>query len=1108
MPIIFQLLCATEYDIGGYKNKRCVVVLTGRRACGAGVLAICESFRPSLRTRASDADEVFKILDGLPDTACAPEEAYEFRGYRPDREHFDRHSFTSNMQFMSARKRLRDAGIVVYDAALPASMQMMLRAQVSPCGWVSVSGSSAPGSGLEAKGTFVLRADWTDVVACTDPVVTASTAPFTMMAFDIECASSHGEFPCARKRYERVARELAALPGATLANARDIAAILRGAYDGSRIDGVADIGSIYTAGGVVPSVDTLATIAASISDIVTREGASGRDERMSAFASMFANHHRPRPAASIAEASSDDEANDDEAGTLVAVKRGPTHRYDAILHILNSAGLPRIEGDPIIQIGAVHRQIASKDDTSDTRHIFVLGDCDTIPGVYVHTYDDERSLIVAFFDHVKLASPDFVSGYNIDGFDAAYIETRIDELSIEHSTLDASAYMYDDIQRALGVTRRDWQDDRHRLFGKSGKSERQDTTLNIRGRVVFDLMHVVQKGHSLPSYKLDSVAHHFTGDKKDDVTPAQIFASHAGTPADRALVASYCVQDCALVLHLASKLNVVMNSIGMADVCGCLVSWIFSRGQGAKTIALVSRQCAQDGYAIPSMTRADAKVDYEGATVLTPKVGAYIDDPITVLDFASLYPSSMISSNISHDTLVLDEEDADVDAQGACDDTGNPAGSDQIGDTLEFVLTQNRVCETTGRVLACERSGRTRARFVNTNVRRGILPRILERLLAERKRVRTMIKTEPDAFRRSTLDGLQLAYKITANSLYGQLGAPTSPIFLPDLAAATTAVGRRMLNALKIFAEDECGAEVVYGDTDSCFMRFPVTGETIRDRIACAITAGKACSDAFRAHIPAPHNAEFEKVLCPFLLLSKKRYTGNLYEDVDSEPRQASMGIVLKRRDNAPIVKTIYGGVIERVMRRDVAAAAEFARVQTLRLARGQVDTDELIVSKMLRAPSAYVDPAKIAHVVLAKRMNDREAGSSPTVGERIPFVYVVASKGTLQGDRIEHPDYVGEQRKRIDYGHYLTNQVRKPLLQLMSVLIDKMPGSRLTRVDGDPKQISREVDRLIFDRALSTAPAVRQGLQDISKFFGTKPARSVHAKSPSAPTPPPPSSS
>ena len=57
-----------------------------------------------------------------------------------------------------------------------------------------------------------------------------------------------------------------------------------------------------------------------------------------------------------------------------------------------------------------------------------------------------------------------------------------------------------------------------------------------------------------------------------------------------------------------------------------------------------------------------------------------------------------------------------------------------------------------------------------------------------------------------------------------------------------------------------------------------------------------------------------KKTFSPFILFSKKRYIGNLYEfDLDSY-KQKSMGIVLKRRDNADIVKHIYGKVIDIIM--------------------------------------------------------------------------------------------------------------------------------------------------------------------------------------------------
>ena len=84
------------------------------------------------------------------------------------------------------------------------------------------------------------------------------------------------------------------------------------------------------------------------------------------------------------------------------------------------------------------------------------------------------------------------------------------------------------------------------------------------------------------------------------------------------------------------------------------------------------------------------------------------------------------------------------------------------------------------------------------------------------------------------LDKRQLAYKVTANSLYGQLGAKTSTFYEPDIAASTTATGRLLLTYAKQVVEECYGdtvvntkqgqvvtkAEYIYGDTDSVFFAF------------------------------------------------------------------------------------------------------------------------------------------------------------------------------------------------------------------------------------------------------------------------------------------------
>ena len=59
-----------------------------------------------------------------------------------------------------------------------------------------------------------------------------------------------------------------------------------------------------------------------------------------------------------------------------------------------------------------------------------------------------------------------------------------------------------------------------------------------------------------------------------------------------------------------------------------------------------------------------------------------------------------------------------------------------------------------------------------------------------------------------------------------------------------------------------------------------------------------------------PHNMEYEKTFYPFIILEKKKYIGNKYEDDINKFKETSMGIVLKRRDNSNCVKKIIGGIV------------------------------------------------------------------------------------------------------------------------------------------------------------------------------------------------------
>jgi hypothetical protein len=242
---------------------------------------------------------------------------------------------------------------------------------------------------------------------------------------------------------------------------------------------------------------------------------------------------------------------------------------------------------------------------------------------------------------------------------------------------------------------------------------------------------------------------------------------------------------------------------------------------------------------------------------------------------------------------------------------------------------------------------------------------------------------------------------------------------------------------------------LVVHNTDSLFINFnpkdPATGkplegqEALKKTIELTNEAGKYVTQALKA----PHDFEFDKVYWPFVIFSKKRYVGHKYEDADSHVLWF-MGVALKRRDYAPIVKRIYSGALNILLNeRDVPKAAKFVQDAAIDLVEGKFGLQPLIISKSLRAE--YANPDRIAHKALADRMAARDPGNAPASGDRIPFVYIQAPVGQqapeLQGDRIETPTYIREKGLKPDYMFYIDHQIANPVCQLFGIVVDRIPG-------------------------------------------------------------------
>ena len=165
----------------------------------------------------------------------------------------------------------------------------------------------------------------------------------------------------------------------------------------------------------------------------------------------------------------------------------------------------------------------------------------------------------------------------------------------------------------------------------------------------------------------------------------------------RRRLAIYCIKDAYLPLRLMTKLDCLFMTTEISRVCGVPLSYLFTRGQQIKVASQLYRKAQQLGFLIPT-DKASNEGKYEGAVVIEPTRG-YFQDPVAVLDFASLYPSIMMAHNLCYSTLIQPYKLKDLDVQ-------------------KYEKTPNGDY------------------FIKRGVMRGVLPQILEDLVQARKKVK------------------------------------------------------------------------------------------------------------------------------------------------------------------------------------------------------------------------------------------------------------------------------------------------------------------------------------------------------------------------------------
>jgi DNA polymerase delta subunit 1 len=644
-----------------------------------------------------------------------------------------------------------------------------------------------------------------------------------------------------------------------------------------------------------------------------------------------------------------------------------------------------------------------------------------LEGCTILSYESERKMLEAFSEYMVEMDIDIITGWNIFGFDMNYIMTRADMVRCSPEFYEMSKLKGNTCEMKV------------KKLSSSALGDNELKLLPIPGRFIFDMFHEVKKGYKLDSYKLDNVSKLYLGDQKIDMPVKEMFARfREGDPIKLREVAEYCIKDTLLPHKLLSKLCTLINLLEMAKATWVPLCYLVERGQQIKVFSQLTKKAREMGYLVPTIEWGQGLVDgYEGATVLEAQKGAYYT-PITALDFEALYPSIMVGHNLCYSTLIMDPV----------------YENKKLYPDLEI--------ETFGKY-----------KFVQ-NVP-SLIPSILTELKQFRKQAKKDMANSTGSLK-EMYNGKQLAYKISMNSVYGFTGASKGILPCVPIASSTTMKGRMMIEDTKNYVEKHYpGAKVRYGDTDSVMVEFDVGERKGEEAIKYSWELGERAAEECTKLFKKPNNLELEKVYYPYFLYSKKRYAAKLWtQGKDGKMNMDYIdvkGLQLVRRDNTPYMREVSKELLDVILEsNDTTTPKALALQRAVELLEGDVPNEKLILSQQLG--DSYKSD-NLPHVQVRNKMRDRQPGSEPQSGDRVPYVLCKTWDPRAKAyEKAEDPKYAADNKMDIDYPYYFLNKFINPICDLIEPLFDnpkeEIFGELITRskpekrnklCDYDPKQ-------------------------------------------------------
>src|SRR5256885_6805115 len=570
------------------------------------------------------------------------------------------------------------------------------------------------------------------------------------------------------------------------------------------------------------------------------------------------------------------------------------------------------------------------------KRVFVLqkkekqsGKSELEPDIKVSFYDEEKEMIHDTFK--ILTEYPFVITYNGDDFDMPYIYNRAERLGIDSKEIPL-IMMRDSATLKHGV-----HIDLYRTF--SNRS-----------------FQIYAFSHKYNDFSLNSVAEGLLNESK---------INYDGELDDLSLyeLANYCYNDAKLTQNLTSFNNDLLMDllVVITRIARMPIDDISRMGVSQWIRSLFYFEHRKHNFLIPQRQELDQKSPsvsteaiikdkkYRGGLVVEPTAGIHFD--VAVMDFASLYPSIIKIRNLSYETVRCIHDECKTNT---------------IPGTNHWVCTRKNG-------LTAILIGSLRDLRVNYYKNLAKNP-----LLDENQKQLYIVVSQ--------------ALKVILNASYGVMGAEIFPLYCLPVAEATTAVGRYTI----LETIEKCksvGIEVLYGDTDSLFLKGPT-----KDQIHTVVSWAK---EQFGVDLDL--DKEYRYVV---LSTRKKNYLG-----VQKDGKVDVKGLTGKKSHTPPFIRTLFYEILEILSK--VKTTQEFTESKekisdmiagyAKKLKAKQIPLAELAFNVMIsKAPSEYVKTIP-QHIRAAKLLEQiREIKK----GDIISYVKIINKPG-VKPVELARPDEI-----------------------------------------------------------------------------------------------------